>query len=249
MIYEEQFTTRWHDTDATLTVRPSQQLVYMQEMAFRHLDSVGRNLDRLRYEEQLAFILTRLTLNFYRPLHPMQSVRAQTWVSEGKGLNFPRYFRLINEDGEVAAEACSSWLLFDLRKQTPVRVGAFEYGFDAEEPLPFSTPRRLALPDQMVEVGRRKILYSDIDYNGHMNNTRYPDMVCDYLPDGCVASIRTMHLEFAKEAAYGSTLRVMRGERRTEQGVAYLVQTINEQGEVCLAAEVLIDAAQESNGQ
>ena len=30
MIYQETLTTRWHDTDATLSVRPSQLLVYMQ---------------------------------------------------------------------------------------------------------------------------------------------------------------------------------------------------------------------------
>ncbi len=247
MVYEEQITTRWHDTDATLTVRPSQQLVYMQEMAFRHLDSVGRNLDRLRYEEQLAFILTRLTLNFYRPMQPMQTVTAQTWVAEGKGLNFPRYFRLINAAGETAAEASSSWVLIDLQTHMPVRANSFDYGFGPEQPLPFSTPRRFVVPDHMIEVGARRIVYSDIDYNGHMNNTRYPDMVCDYLPEGTVPCIQTMHLEFAKEAKFGSILRVMRGERQTEQGKAYLIQTLNEAGEICLAAEVLTRWTQEAS--
>ena len=239
MIYEQALTTRWHDTDATLCVRPSQLLVYMQEMAFAHLDSVGRNLDSMRYEEQLAFILTRLTLRFYHPLHPQQTVTAQTWVSEGRGMNFPRYFRVKDADGAVAAEGASSWVLIDLKTHLPVRASSFDYGFSPEEPLPFSTPRRFEVPETMIEVGRRRIVYSDIDYNGHMNNTRYPDMVCDYLPEGTVPRIHTMHLEFAKEAAFGSTLRVLRGETQTEQGKVYLIQTRNEADEVCLAAQVL----------
>ena len=239
MIYQENLTTRWHDTDATLAVRPSQMLVYMQEMAFSHLDSVGRNLDRLRYDEGLAFILTRLTLQFYKPLAPCETITAQTWVCEGRGLNFPRCFRLVKENGDVAAEAVSSWVLIDLGTHLPVRAKDFDYGFSAEEPLNFVTPRRFTVPDGMAEVGSRRIVYSDIDYNGHMNNTRYPDMVCDYLPDGVVPRIRTMHLEFAKEAKFGSTLRVLRGERTAETGeTVYLVQTIDEQGELCLAAEV-----------
>ncbi len=242
MIYQEKLTTRWHDTDATLAVRPSQALVYMQEMAFAHLNSVGRNLDRMRYDEGLAFILTRLTLRFYRPLAPCESITAQTWVCEGKGLNFPRCFRLIKADGGVAAEAVSSWVLIDLATRLPVRAKDFEYGFSPEEPLDFSTPRRFAVPDEMIEVGSRRIGYSDIDYNGHMNNTRYPDMVCDYLPDGTVPRIRTMHLEFAKEARYGVTLRVLRGQRTAETGeTVYLIETLNEQNERCLAAEVWVE--------
>ncbi len=239
MIYSETITTRWHDTDATLAVRPSQQLVYMQEMASRHLDSVGRNLDTMRYEEGLAFILTRLTLKFYAPMRPAETITAETWVCESKGLNFPRCFRLSKADGTVAAEGVSSWVLIDLHTHLPVRAKDFEYGFTAEAPLDFITPRRFAVPDGMVEVGTRRIVYSDIDYNGHMNNTRYPDMVCDYLPEGTVPHIHTMHLEFAKEAKFGATLRVMRGVRETEDGKAYLIQTVNEAGEVCLAAEVL----------
>lgn len=241
MIYQETLTTRWHDTDATLAVRPSQTLVYMQEMAFCHLNAAGRNLDSLRFDKGLAFILTRLTLKFYTPIRPAERILAQTWVSEGKGVNFPRFFRLQKEDGTVCAEGASSWVLLDLNTHLPVRVSAFDYGFTPEEPLPFSTPRRFAQPDDMVEVGRRKIVYSDIDYNGHMNNTRYPDMVCDYLPEGTVPRIHTMHLEFAREAAFGSTLSVLRGERQTDDGdTVYLIQTLNEQGEICLAAEVWV---------
>ena len=247
MIYQETLTARWHDTDATLAVRPSQTLVYMQEMAFCHLNSVDRNLDKLRFEEGLAFILTRLTLKFYRPIRPAETITAQTWISDGKGLNFPRYFRIQKQDGTVAAEGASSWLLIDLNTHLPRRVSDFAYGFEGEEPLPFATPRRFPVPADMVEVGQRKIVYSDIDYNGHMNNTRYPDMVCDYLPEGTVGRIHTMHLEFVREAKFGSTLRVMRGERTSEQGdTVYLVQTVDEQGEVCLAAEVWVGEMQES---
>ena len=242
MIYEQSLITRWHDTDATLAVRPSLMLVYMQEMAFAHLDSVGKNLDTMRDEQGLAFILTRLSLRFTRPVRPLQTVVAQTWVSEGHGVNFPRYFCIRDTAGEVVAQGVSSWVLIDLNTHLPVRASSFDYGFSYEQPLDLVTPRRLVAPEGMVEVGTRRIVYSDIDYNGHMNNTRYPDMVCDFLPEGTVPRIHTMHLEFAKEAKFGATLRVERGSRVAETGEqVYLVRTIDEAGEVCLAAEVWLD--------
>lgn len=241
MIYQETLTTRWHDTDATLSVRPSQILVYMQEMAFHHLDAAGKNPDDMRYRDGLAFLLIRLTLNFYQPLHASQSITAQTWICEGKGVNFPRCFRLLAADGTIAAEGASSWALLNLHTHLPVRVEDFAYGFTAEPPLSFSTPRRFELPDRMVEVGTRRIAYSDIDYNGHMNNTRYPDMVCDFLPEGTVPRIRTMNMEFAHEAKLGTTLRILRGEHPTKTGKAYLIQTFDENDRLCLAAETLTE--------
>ena len=93
----------------------------------------------------------------------------------------------------------------------------------------------------MVEVGVRRIVYSDLDYNGHMNNTRYPDMLCDFLPDGTVPHVRVMHFSYLKEGAYGAQLRILRGERMTENGKAYLFHTLNESGELCLEAEVITD--------
>ena len=33
MLYSEKFQVRWHDTDATREVRPSEVLAYMQETA------------------------------------------------------------------------------------------------------------------------------------------------------------------------------------------------------------------------
>ena len=241
MYYSHSYQTRWHDTDADRHVRPSQMLVYMQETANYHMQSVGQSLDDVRDQNGLAFILTRLTVNFHRPLLAHENINVRTWIGEGKGLNFPRCFSVERENGEIAAQGASQWALIDLKTHLPVKASSFSFAYAPEEPLPITTPRRFVLPEKMVEVGQRRIVYSDVDYNGHMNNTRYPDMLCDFLPDGIVPHIRTMHFSYLKEGTYGATLRVLRGERTTESGKAYLFHTLNEQGELCLEAEVLTD--------
>ena len=245
MIYSVKDAARWNDTDATRCVRPSQLLIYMQETACRHMNSGGQDLDALRDEKNLAFIVTRLTLELYRPLHALEEYTCSTWISEGKGLNFPRFFRIVNGQGEKVVEGASQWGLFALATHLPLRAGAFRYATTPEEPLPFATPRRFCVPEVMTQVGVRRVVYSDIDYNGHMNNTRYPDMVCDFLPEQALPHIRTMHFDFVREARYGAELRVLRGERKTETGTAYLIRTLNEADEICLEAEVLTQAASE----
>ena len=69
----------------------------------------------------------------------------------------------------------------------------------------------------------------------HMNNTKYPDMLCDFLPFEVTSKLRSMTLLFLKEAAFGDTIEVL-GLR---DGDRFHFKTLNGKGEVCLEAEVL----------
>ena len=48
MKFTQDYTVRWHDTDANRTVRPSALLVLMQECAGAHLSHFGLSLETLR---------------------------------------------------------------------------------------------------------------------------------------------------------------------------------------------------------
>ena len=89
----------------------------------------------------------------------------------------------------------------------------------------------------MEQAGAREIVYSDIDYNGHMNNTHYPNMLCDFTPGICQKRVKGMSLSFLHEAAFGHTLQVFRAER--EDGYAF--RTVDEEGKTCLEAVLLTE--------
>ena len=57
MIFSEKFTTKWHDTDAFRRVRPTQMLVYMQEVSNHHMSACGISLDELRDKIKLNHVL------------------------------------------------------------------------------------------------------------------------------------------------------------------------------------------------
>ncbi len=239
MYYTHSYHTKWHDTDANRILRPSQTLVYLQETANLHMIHAGQSLDDLRDTQGLAFILTRLSVEFFCHVGAHEEIQVRTWITTGKGCNYPRYFSMERPDGTPIAQACSHWVLIDLNTRLPLRADAYRYHYEPEEPLALTPPRRFVVPEQMVCVGERKIVYSDLDYNGHMNNTRYPDMVCDFLPDNTAPLIRTMHFNYVKEGAAGATLRVMRGERPADDGgIIYLVRTYDASDALCLDCEV-----------
>ncbi len=239
MIFSEKFTTKWHDTDAFRRVRPTQMLVYMQEVSNHHMASCGPSLDDLRDRERLAFILSKIRIKLYRPLYAFEDIEVQTWTCEGRGFAISRFYRIVRGD-EVIADADSTWALVNIDDRTLVRQEDFRvYSFENEPTVTIDVPSRFRLPKEceLHSVGTRKIVYSDLDYNMHMNNTKYPDMLCDYLPTDEIGRISGIFLSYVHEAAFGDTLDVM----MAKDGNIRYFRTVGTQCQTCLEAEIILD--------
>ena len=241
MKFAQHYIIKWHDTDANRAMRPSALVTYLQETANEHLIHIGISLDELRDRFGLAFILGSISVRAYEPLFSGDSIEVETWTCGERGFRHNRCFRVLRE-GQTVAEATSVWALVSLKDGSLVKVEDMPYHIEPEAPITLTDlPARLKLPpfNETEEVGTRRIVYSDIDYNGHMNNTRYPDMICDFLPEMRESRMTGMVLSYRKEAVFAHTLRVFR--QKTEEG--YLVCTVDEEGSVCTEAFVKLCAA------
>ena len=100
-------------------------------------------------------------------------------------------------------------------------------------------PVRMKIPEEvnLALVGERTVEYADIDMNGHMNNTRYPDMLCSYLDSMQGKRVISITLHFQSEAPLGETIRIYHGEM---DGVHYL-RTARENGSTNVEAEILVE--------
>ena len=236
MKFTEHYRVKWHDTDLNRTATPSHVLAYMQETANHHLLAYGESLDELRDNKKLAFLLSRIYLRFYRPLFANDEIEVSTWVCESRGRSFLRCFS-ISRGGEMVAEASSIWALIDLESKRLLPATAFPYDIEPDPALAGEFAARVRFPalSLMEKVGERAIVYSDIDYNGHMNNTHYPNMLCDFTPEICERRVSGMALSFVREAALGQTLGVYRCAR---EGGGYSFRTLDGDGNTCLEASL-----------
>ncbi len=249
MKFTYKLKTNWHDTDANRVVRPSKIVEYMQETANRQCEASGLPLERLRDEKSLAFILGAISVNIYAPLHAYEDIEVRTWCREAKSYIFMRYFEIIR-GGEKIAEASSTWVLIDLENKNMVRAANYDFlgdKFYYDKPVDSSVLLPKAKIDKektLTDVGKRKICYSDIDYNMHMNNTHYPDMLCDFLEEMTDSEtayrVSQMSLSYLKESPLGATLTVTRGEMGENGKIE--VRTLNEAGDTCLEAVVKLES-------
>lgn len=243
MYYSETYGLLWHDTDAAGILRPSSLLRYMQETGNRQCRAYGYDLDKVFREEGRGFLLARLQLTSYAPLHAYEQIEVRTWCPPSRGYTFSRWFQVLRE-GETVAEALTSWALMDARAHALLKVTDVTWEFPAGDmpdtaALPSKVRLSPALP--MQEVGVRQVAWSDTDFNRHMNNTRYPDVVWDHLPTEAVEghALSTLSLSYMKEAPLGETLRLYRTVSPNRDDT-YLIKALRENGEICFEAEATL---------
>lgn len=217
MAYEEKYRILGTDADHDDVVRPTAILKYMQETANRQMIAYGPSYAEL-FENGMAFILSRIRVINYDILRPYDDITVETWPSDSKGLTFPRFYRILR-DGKVISEGASMWALLDtknhrLMRATEVDISSYPFG----EPLEMNLRFRIPSDATLEKAKPHTVEYSEIDCNRHMNNTYYPDMLCNRIPDIENKIVKEFSISFLSEAPYGETVDVLRCEEMAEDG-------------------------------
>ena len=231
----------WHDTDANRVLTPTRVLAYMQETANLQCKEYGFFLDEQRDKNGVGFILGSISVSIDKPIYAYENITVNTWCKPSRGYSFARYFEIIR-DGEIIARASSIWALVNIHTKALVKGDeSLDKFFPIDEPIPMQElpPRvRIKKYSQLYKVGERRIGYSDIDYNMHMNNTKYPDMICDFLGDMKGKRASAFSLSYLKEAAFGDNISVYVGNI-DEDGYMDVI-TKNNSEDHCLECKIKI---------
>ena len=238
MMWSGEYIVGANDVDGNRIVSASHILRYMQDAANWQMEKAGLSYDTLFTERGLAFVLSRIRLSLYAPIISHQRITVQSWPCPSKGMTFLRCYRILRDD-IIVAEASSAWALVGVQDKKLHRVSEMDGVYGEEPPLELDLPARFRIPPDMpmALVGEHTVTYADIDMNGHMNNTRYPDMLCSYLDSMAGKRVISLLLHFQSEAPLGETLKVYRG---TADGIHYL-RTTRANGTTNVEAEVLLE--------
>ena len=234
-----------HDLAHNNRVRPSALMRYMMETANRNMatqkPSYGELLSR-----GYAFVVSRTHLQITGDLRAYDEIQVETWAVPEQGASFDRCYRILR-DGDVMAEAYSVFGLLNVNTGTLCRVGEVELDYYHDEPLALST--RFQLPKTATRmVGKRTIRYSDIDCNGHMNNTNYLDMLCDYIPDIDDVQVTDVYIRYQNEAPLGAEVTLWCNEEENGAEHVYGFTGVLSDGTANITARVSVRSAEMLSG-
>ena len=239
MKFSKDFSIRWHDTNANREITPSAILTLMQETTNYHIQTIYPSMEYIRDILHQAFILTKVYMRFYEPAHAYENITVETWTGiESRGFTFYRSF-CVKKGETVIADALTTWCLIDTESRKFVPVSSFENNFIDEPSLDVNMPRKIKFPvdTEFEYLGKRKIVYSDIDYNKHMNNTHYPNMLIDFLPSPEDYRVKELMLSFVQGAIYNDEIEI----HRIKDNNTFYFKTVSPEGKTCLESFVITE--------
>lgn len=237
MKWSEKYRINTHDTDFNRVVSASGIMRYMQDASNYQMEGESPSYNEL-FDSGLAFVLSRLRLSIYAPLYSHDEITAETWACESHGVSFNRCYRILKGDS-IAAEAVTVWGLLDTNTHRLRRVDSVELGYSMDEMLELDSPARLRIPQDanMVLVGEHRVGYGEVDINRHLNNTHYPDMYCDFIPDMGGNRVTSMGLSFLSEAPLGEQLKIY----MASYDGTYYMRSVKEDGSINAEAEIILE--------
>ena len=196
-LWNESFTVRAYEMDASGCAGPSVLCDYLQEAAGNHARHLGFDIAALR-QRGFTWMLSRLRVQFFRPLAWRDTIVLDTWPSGTRGrLIATREFIGRDAVGTELLRATTDWLYVDVASRRICRVPEDFAGFappDRPPALPpdDGRPPELATPAWSTTIPVRR---SDLDLNNHVNNVRYIEWMFEPLPAEFTTARRVTGME------------------------------------------------------
>lgn len=235
----EQFRVSSHDCDFNGVASASSVLRYLQETANLQHYRNGPTTNELRRQYK-AFIVSRISLNIFRPLRSFDEITVESWLCKTRAMSFLRCGRVLR-GGQPVAELISQWALVDIRNHKLLRADDIKLGFGYDEPLEMEPPPRILIPPSVTFTlaGEHTVSYDEVDLNRHMNNTRYLDLFCSYIPSMEEKTVVSAMIFYHSEAPLGETVRVYRSCNELDD--IYTFRTLRAGGAVNAEAVIRLD--------
>jgi acyl-ACP thioesterase len=178
--FEADFPVVWRDSDCYSQCQAAALLSYLQETGLAFTAEQGLSWKYLLERYGLVWMLTRVHYTLDAPIRLGDTIQVRVWSREAHGMGFNWDFEIFR-DGERLGSALGLWMLVNAKSRNCFPVSTVEEFSKALNPYPGKKKQlhRLDLPDGLVPVQRRMVRYSQADMNGHLNNSRYADFICD----------------------------------------------------------------------
>ncbi|MCL2271980.1 MAG: thioesterase [Treponema sp.] len=186
-VWQETFPVRFGAIDRSDRMTLDAVFRFFQEAAISHAENLNVGRDEMIQTGQ-GWVLSRMSVRVDRRPDYYETVTVRTWPQGWEKLFVIRNYEILDKNNTAIIRASSAWLVVDIEKRRPLRPQAVLTNMPGNEELealsyengdaPLSS---LAERDSLQKIIERKALYTDVDYNGHVNNARYIQWIEDTL--------------------------------------------------------------------
>ena len=179
-MYTEDFVIGSNWVDPFLDLSLPSLFRILQTVATNGAEAIGAGKAETT-DKGYFWVLTRMGVEINRMPKFLERIKVHTYPGEQLGFFYFRHFYAEDERGGILFRVSSSWALLEEKTRMVVMRSPFPFPFPKEShegQLP--RPGKLRTPEDGYEAStERLITYSMCDLNGHLNNTRYLELIVD----------------------------------------------------------------------
>ncbi len=213
------------------------------ETATYHANSWGVGYAKL-IQENRTWVLSRVAIEMKRYPHVNETYTVTTWVDSFNRHYSQRYFKIADTQGNTLGYAKTIWVVIDLTTRASCDISALSYIAENvfPQPCPIEGQSRIRLTEPS-RTAHHSCLFTDIDFNRHVNSTRY---VCLFLNQWSMEHYDSyftsrFEISFMKEAYAGEELTITVDESDPLDAKLSL-----NRGDVCLSAARIVFSPREN---
>lgn len=187
---------------------------YMQEAGRAHAEQLGWGTQLFKSKQQF-WVLSRIIISVEKYPPTGTTIDIETWPKNKDKIFALRDF-LVRQGDEIIARGTSSWALLSLTSRRPVALDEMGEITDErqEKHAIKEVPEKLPALDEASETFSHKVLFSELDQNGHVNNGRYINWLMDTFPVSFHKKHRVikMQLNYLAEVFHDQDLHIARSK-------------------------------------
>ena len=239
MLFEKCYELRAADFDCHDRIHPASILALFQDVAGIHANELGIGFDALM-ENKTIWVLTKVCYRMVGTPRRYERVRVRTWPLRPGRVNFRREYCIETEGGEVLVQGTSEWVVVHSEKRR-VLPATDLYPSDDYCTDTFFEGRLPRVPRVEREGEGVTVIpgFTQLDINGHINNTCYADYVMDMLAPAADQRVTALQIDYHRELMAGQAVQLYLGG--DEGGVLACAYAAD--GECMFACRVVLEDA------
>lgn len=209
-LYSElELTIRTNDYDENDQLRPDAILDYFQMIA-----GIGATYACVGYkdllEKGLLWVVVREKYDYYKKPNYDENIIVSTWPHEKGKISFLRDYQIKSVTGELLAKGTSEWVIINLETRRIERASKIDYDGDIIPDMNYPEPCGKLYYDKIdgAQLYTHKVTNSDLDHNGHMNNSKYGEIVFNCLDLSKKEVIKSLEIQFDNECKLNDIIDV-----------------------------------------
>lgn len=186
LTYEKKILIRSEQVDMTRKLRMSELFRLMEEASIAHTEALGCTREKT-LDRGLLWIITRQQAEIEEMPAYDEEITVRSWQGDMMHVFFPRFYE-IERAGKVIVRGEALWMLIDEESRQmimPEDYDIFILGRPGSDDMmlpPVNKPKGSDSEGNSPMYSQDLVTrFSQVDINGHMNNTRYFDIIDDAL--------------------------------------------------------------------